>query len=188
MFDFQDGSESFLRHKRVFKERGDPICVYSFATMKDGSQSFDLMSMDEVGHIRLRSKAKDSGTRKSDYSEMSKKTVFRRHSKWLPMSYEMRNVIEKDDDASGYMPPAGFENAKPVEDTEEETVANPTVAAFKDLYDNEIQDKEGFTQQSINDGLIDEGEGVFQMLEGNMEVILKKPEGVLAAFGAKEEK
>jgi len=32
------------------------------------------------------------------FNEMAKKTVFRRHSKWLPLSPELREKIEKDDE------------------------------------------------------------------------------------------
>jgi hypothetical protein len=34
----------------------------------------------------------------SDWAEMAKKTAFRRLSKWLPLSAEVRDVIDRDDD------------------------------------------------------------------------------------------
>jgi recombinational DNA repair protein RecT len=34
----------------------------------------------------------------SDFAEMGKKTVFRRLSKWLPLSSEFRDALEKDAD------------------------------------------------------------------------------------------
>lgn len=79
-------------------EAGDVFAVFSTATMKDGSRKTEVMSKDEVEAIRKRSRAGQSGPWVSDWSEMAKKTVFRRLSKWLPLSPELRNAVEADDD------------------------------------------------------------------------------------------
>jgi recombination protein RecT len=98
-FDYAYGSGSFLRHKPpVNGDRGKaPILFYSFVRLKDGTEDFIVMSKSDVDKIRARSKAKDAGPWVSDYEEMGKKTVFRRHSKWLPLSPESRDVVEHDD-------------------------------------------------------------------------------------------
>lgn len=79
------------------KARGEMYAAYSHVVMKDGSESFEIMSKDEIDGIRKRSKASGSGPWVTDYSEMAKKTVFRRHSKWLPLSPEFRDALDKDD-------------------------------------------------------------------------------------------
>jgi len=81
------------------KEAGEVIAAYATATMKDGSSKTEVLSEDEVEGIRKRSRAGDSGPWQSDRSEMSKKTAFRRLSKWLPLSPELHDVVEVDDDA-----------------------------------------------------------------------------------------
>lgn len=76
------------------QERGNCYAVYAIAVMKDGGMTYEVMTMDEVRRIRDRSdgwKAFKAGKIKStpwstDEEEMSRKTVFRRLSKYLPSS------------------------------------------------------------------------------------------------------
>jgi recombination protein RecT len=98
-FAYAYGSGAFLKHVPNMEERGDKaVAFYSFVRLKDGTEDFIVMSRREVDKIRARSKAKDAGPWVSDYDEMGKKTVFRRHSKWLPLSPDVRDVVEKDDE------------------------------------------------------------------------------------------
>ena len=98
-FEYSFGSEGKLVHKPKLGDRGDVIAVYSFAKLKDGSASYEVMDRAEVDAIKNRSKASGNGPWKTDWNEMAKKTVFRRHSKWLPVSSEkMQEALEKDFD------------------------------------------------------------------------------------------
>jgi phage RecT family recombinase len=84
--------------------------VYSLARMKDGSEKCEVLALSEVLSIRDGSqgwRAFKAGFAKSSpwdpnnavsEQEMMKKTAFRRLSKWLPISAEVRDLIEKDDD------------------------------------------------------------------------------------------
>ena len=111
-FDYQQGSDKYLHHKiPLTGTRGDIIAAYSFVKLKNGEESFEIMRKEEVDAVRKRSRAGNSGPWVTDYSEMAKKTVFRRHSKWLPFSAEMRDAIEKDDDQ--YELEQRFNAAKP---------------------------------------------------------------------------
>jgi recombination protein RecT len=93
-FSYMFGTGSHLKHKPALKNRGDVLCAYSFVKLKDGSEDFDVMNIDEIEAIRSRSKAANSGPWVTDWNEMAKKTVFRRQSKWLPFSAEVRDAIE----------------------------------------------------------------------------------------------
>jgi recombination protein RecT len=53
---------------------------------------------DEIEAIRKRSRSGQSGPWVSDFDEMAKKTVFRRASKWLPLSPEIQDVIRKEEE------------------------------------------------------------------------------------------
>lgn len=98
-WDYTFGSGAFLKHKPNLADRGArQIAFYSFVRLKDESEDFMVMSLAEVEKIRQRSKAANNGPWKTDYDEMGKKTVFRRHSKWLPLSPEVRQAVEHDDD------------------------------------------------------------------------------------------
>lgn len=97
-FEYSFGTDGKLVHKPSFKERGEPIAAYSFVRLKDGSSSYEVMNLDEIEAIHKRSKAGQNGPWITDWNEMAKKTVFRRHSKWLPVSSEFQAAVEKDFD------------------------------------------------------------------------------------------
>ena len=80
------------------KERGDMYAVYCIIVMKDGGEKCEVMGKHEVDAIRRRSKSANDGPWVTDYSEMAKKTVFKRASKWVPLSPEIRNVLEQEED------------------------------------------------------------------------------------------
>ena len=96
-FEWNNGQ---VTHRIDFKQaRGEAYAAYSFVLFKDGSESFEVMTKDEIEAIRKRSMAGKSGPWVTDWNEMAKKTVFRRHSKWLPLSAEFRDALEKDVDS-----------------------------------------------------------------------------------------
>jgi recombination protein RecT len=112
-FDFDRGQ--LVRHRINFREdRGSVYAVYAICRFKDGSEKCDVMTRAEVEKIRARSKAGDDGPWVTDWEEMAKKTVFRRLSKWLPLSAEFRDALEADPDAAEDL---RVENARTVFDS-----------------------------------------------------------------------
>lgn len=81
-----------------FKERGEMLGAYALVEFTNGSEKAELMTRAEIDAIRERSRAKNSGPWVTDYNEMAKKTVFRRCSKWLPLSSEILERVNGDDD------------------------------------------------------------------------------------------
>jgi len=77
--------------------RGELIGAYSVALLKDGSKSYEVMSIDEIRAIRDRSSAWQAYTSKkikstpwsTDEGEMARKTVAKRHAKQLPSSADL---------------------------------------------------------------------------------------------------
>jgi recombination protein RecT len=97
-FECRFGSHGILDHTPAINDRGSIKCAYSFIRLKDGSEEYDVMSVEDIERIRKRSRSADDGPWVSDWNEMAKKTVFRRHSKTLPLSPELRDAIERDDE------------------------------------------------------------------------------------------
>lgn len=77
---------------------GQVYAVYAMCKNKDGTTKCEVMSIAEVNAIQRRSKASGSGPWKTDWSEMAKKTAFRRLSKWLVLSPEFRDAAEADEE------------------------------------------------------------------------------------------
>lgn len=79
-------------------EEGPVFAAYAIARMKDGTTQCAVMSSREIDGIKARSRSKNSGPWVTDEPEMQKKTAFRRLTKWLPMSPEVRDAVETGDD------------------------------------------------------------------------------------------
>lgn len=89
--------------------RGKPYAAYAMAVTKDGAVYNAVLTEDEILSVRNGSqgwKAFEKGFAKqspwdpknpTSEREMWKKTAFRRLSKWLPLSAEFRDAVEKDD-------------------------------------------------------------------------------------------
>jgi len=87
------------RHRKsLMPERGKVIAAYAEVEFKSGAAKAEVMSVEEIEGIRSRSKSGKNGPWVTDWNEMAKKTAFRRLSKWLPLSPEIREHIEKDDE------------------------------------------------------------------------------------------
>lgn len=92
------GTGGKLEHSPNIVDRGEIYAVYSYVKLKDGGEEWDVMSAVEVEKIRARSRSANNGPWVTDWPEMAKKTVFRRHSKTLPLSPETRAAVEYDED------------------------------------------------------------------------------------------
>lgn len=80
------------------KGRGKAVAVYSHVVNQYDIHDYEIMTFDEVEAVRKRSKAGKSGPWVSDFNEMAKKTVMRRHSKRLTLSPEFNDALDKDYD------------------------------------------------------------------------------------------
>jgi recombination protein RecT len=96
--EFQVDRGKIMRHAVNYRDpRGTAYAYYVLITFKDGTEKSEVMTRDECEAIRKRSRAGSSGPWVSDFDEMAKKTVFRRASKWLPLSPEIQDVIRRDE-------------------------------------------------------------------------------------------
>jgi recombination protein RecT len=80
------------------EKAGAVIGAYCLVKMEGDVTKCEVMTLDEVLAIKARSRSGNSGPWVTDFNEMAKKTVFRRVSKWLPLSPELIEAMNKDDD------------------------------------------------------------------------------------------
>ena len=89
----------FLRQDENKPEKpGNIYAVYCQVELVGDTVKTEVLSRDDVEAIRKRSRAGNSGPWVTDWNEMAKKTAFRRASKWIPLSAEIRDAFERDDD------------------------------------------------------------------------------------------
>lgn len=146
-FEFELGDEPFIKHRPYLgDDRGKLIAVYSVATLKSGEKSRDVMSVGEVDKIKALSKGSNTPwNNPTFYAEMAKKTVARRHSKVLPMSSDLDDLIRRDDelyDLKGSQ--------------EEATAAKPKSLAGRldqlaDFSDDQVETIDGETGEVVDD-------------------------------------
>lgn len=86
-------------NKSLMPNRGTVVAAYAEVEFLNGSAKAEVMTREEVEEIRSQSKAGKSGPWANHWNEMAKKTVFRRLAKWLPLSPEIRESIEGDDES-----------------------------------------------------------------------------------------
>lgn len=136
-------------------ERGDVYTVYALAELAEGGILHEVMSLADVNRIRDRSdayKAFKAGKIKStpwhtDWSEMARKTVFRRLSKYLPSSSDRLHAAAEriDDDYSFEIEgDTAQSNVTPMPATKRRGGA---AAALKDITPNEGADSPADEQE-----------------------------------------
>lgn len=98
-FVYRKGTQMTIEFEPVLSgERGDVIGAYALVEFTNGGVQTDWMSEADIQRIKQRSKASDSGPWVTDEDEMRRKTVWRRLSKYTPLSSEQyARAIEVSD-------------------------------------------------------------------------------------------
>lgn len=99
-FSFAYGLDEELIHRPAMGGRGPVVAFYAVAKLVGGGHCFEVMSIDEVNHIRDKAAEKNrakkdasgrpiiTGPWADNYVEMGRKTALRRLFKYLPISIE----------------------------------------------------------------------------------------------------
>jgi recombination protein RecT len=96
---YQLGDAEKIEHTpRIDGPRGKAVAVYAIAHTKDGGVYREWMTIEEVNQVRNVSRAKNNGPWVQWWGEMARKTVLRRLAKRLPMSTDLMQVFQRDDD------------------------------------------------------------------------------------------
>jgi len=97
IFEYDKGE--ITKHRIDWKKsRGNAYAYYVEITFKDGTIANRVMQKEDIDAIRRRSKTSDNGPWKTDYDEMAKKTVFKNLSKWVSLTPELKDAVEKDNE------------------------------------------------------------------------------------------
>lgn len=99
-FEYEYGTDSRIKHKPVFKDRGAVIAYYAIAKMKGGAYQFKVMSKEEcLAHGKQHSKTFNSPSSpwQKDQDAMCKKTVLIQLMKLVPKSIELQRALAMDE-------------------------------------------------------------------------------------------
>ena len=97
-FEMTYGLDRDLKHKPNLQDRGNFVGCYCVAVLKDDARAFEYMTKEEIeAHGKKFSKTYGNGPWKTDFEAMAHKTVVKKMLKWLPLSVEFLENIEKDD-------------------------------------------------------------------------------------------
>lgn len=106
-FDYERGSNKFLKHKEKPDNDEAPITHFWCGATVDGVFEFEVMTAAQVQKIRKKSKAGNSGPWVDHPEEMGKKTVIRRFCKLLPAdSDKLHRAVALDERADAGLPQA----------------------------------------------------------------------------------
>ncbi len=147
LFDYELGSNAYVRHKPALRDRGELIAVWAIATLPTGEKVYEVIGWDEVAAIRARSRSANNGPWVTDPAEMGRKTVLRRIMKRLPWSDDDMMgtlvTVQKDEDAAFGLP----------ELRQSEPVAPPKagLSGLRDLAAREQQPAPALAQETVQD-------------------------------------
>ena len=97
-FEITYGLDRNLIHKPNLANKGNFLGCYCVAILKDDTSAFEYMTKEEIeAHAKKFSKTFGNGPWKTDFEAMAHKTVVKKMLKWLPLSVEFLENIEKDD-------------------------------------------------------------------------------------------
>ena len=139
-FDYEMGTNSFLKHVPAMSNRGEPIAYYVGASLKGGGKPFFVMSREDcMEHGRKHSKTYDKTTnafyRSSPWATspdaMCLKTCLIQLAKLLPLSIELQKAISADETSRDFR--AGIDDALDIQDTTDWTPPeNPVETTVED--------------------------------------------------------
>lgn len=101
-FEFERGTNEYLRHKPNMIDRGEPIAVYSVART-EGDPVFVVLSVQDVEKVRASSAAKNDGPWKTHWEAMAKKTALKQLLKYLPSSEKLDRAIQIDNETERHL-------------------------------------------------------------------------------------
>ena len=116
--------------------RGEILGVYCDITLADDTHQYELMDRDEIDKIKACSRGSSSASSPWNrfYSEMAKKSVFRRATKWLKLSPDVMDSMQNDGeqfDFNASLPEAKSRSLFQKEEQKQIAANNPSVTVVE---------------------------------------------------------
>lgn len=92
-----DQGEHLSHHPEMLEDPGEPRAVYAMARTTDGGVYIEVLRMSDVERIRKASRSSSGGPWAQWWDQMAKKSAIRRLAKRLPMSTDLEQVVNRDD-------------------------------------------------------------------------------------------
>lgn len=101
-FDYQYGTDPFLRHKPALRDRGDVVAYYASARLTNGASAFVVLTPEEVRALRG-GRVGSSGDVPDPQRWMERKTALRQLVKLLPKSTELVHASAVDEQPGSHL-------------------------------------------------------------------------------------
>ena len=116
--------------------RGEILGVYCDITLADDTHQYELMDRDEIDKIKACSRGLSSASSPWNrfYSEMAKKSVFRRATKWLKLSPDVMDAMQNDGEQFDFSAPLPEAKSRSLFQKKEQTqiaANNPSVTVVE---------------------------------------------------------
>lgn len=135
VIDLADPSKTIHTFPGFGVNRGECVGAYAIFRAKGGEVIHrELMDRADIDKARNASKMKKSVIWEKWFGEMVRKTVIRRGSKYVPMSSDLRQIIERDDEH------VSFKDEKPDNWNPLDEAHNPPAEPEGDVLDGEAEE------------------------------------------------
>jgi len=98
-FDFQYGTESYIRHRPALSNPGELVCAYAICKLKDAEAQFVVMGKEAIEKRKAKAMTKNVWEAWPD--EMWAKTAIKSLSKFVPLGGEFEKAVEHDSQIEG---------------------------------------------------------------------------------------
>lgn len=98
-FAYHLGTDPRIEHTPLVGNKAAAHTFYAVATLPDGSTLVEVMTRDQVEHVRAKSRASKAGPWVTDFDQMGRKTVIRRLINYLALSPEERDLLAVEERA-----------------------------------------------------------------------------------------
>ncbi len=101
-FEFQYGTDSFIRHRPALSNCGDLVCAYAICKLKDAEAQFVVMGKEAIEKRRAKAMTKNIWDAWPD--EMWAKTAVKSLAKFVPLGGEFEMAVDHDSNIEGGSP------------------------------------------------------------------------------------